>query len=326
LAAHTNTAVDNIILKLMELVSSFASGRIGGGQMHASNLKVMRLGSQAAVHTSVQPFHINALAATCSSFEEFSELCSNTNVVACTCLGIHHEVMRRKSFDLCIIDEASQISEAACIGAISCAKTFVLVGDHYQLPPLVESARAQEMGMGVSLFRRLSSQHPRLVVYLNRQYRMNRDICSLVNHLVYGGSLLCANDAVARRTLKFSKALPTTSDLDRWCTKILEANRSVVFVNTDDIDALEISSGGVVSNPTEASILCALLARCIGAGIPSDSIGVITPFRAQLRLLKVNFHTHFPTNFNEFQLTAFYTNYTCCNLPYVHIGMHQFAV
>jgi DNA replication ATP-dependent helicase Dna2 len=38
-----------------------------------------------------------------------------------------------------------------------------LVGDHYQLPPLVLNTEAKELGMGVSLFKRLSEAHPQSV-------------------------------------------------------------------------------------------------------------------------------------------------------------------
>ena len=35
------------------------------------------------------------------------------------------------------MDEASQITLPTCLGPLRFADTFVLVGDHYQLPPLV---------------------------------------------------------------------------------------------------------------------------------------------------------------------------------------------
>ena len=42
------------------------------------------------------------------------------------------------------------------------ARTFVLVGDHNQLPPLVTSAAAEAGGLGRSLFRLLSEAHPQV--------------------------------------------------------------------------------------------------------------------------------------------------------------------
>ena len=53
----------------------------------------------------------------------------------------------RRSFDVCIVDEASQITLPASLGPLRYANRFVLVGDHYQLPPLVQSqlARSAEL-------------------------------------------------------------------------------------------------------------------------------------------------------------------------------------
>ena len=49
----------------------------------------------------------------------------------------------RRSFDVCIVDEASQITLPASLGPLRYASMFVLVGDHYQLPPLVQSQQAR---------------------------------------------------------------------------------------------------------------------------------------------------------------------------------------
>lgn len=51
----------------------------------------------------------------------------------------------RRSFDVCIVDEASQITLPASLGPLRCANVFVLVGDHYQLPPLVQSQQARSV-------------------------------------------------------------------------------------------------------------------------------------------------------------------------------------
>jgi superfamily I DNA and/or RNA helicase len=47
------------------------------------------------------------------------------------------ELFSRRVFDYCIVDEASQITLPTCLGPLRFAQKFVLVGDHYQLPPLV---------------------------------------------------------------------------------------------------------------------------------------------------------------------------------------------
>jgi DNA replication ATP-dependent helicase Dna2 len=125
----------------------------------------------------------------------------------------------RRKFDYCIVDEASQITLPTCLGPLRFADKFVLVGDHFQLPPLVRPSlgllvyiliclslqvrnpAARKAGLDVSLFRRLSTAHPHAVIDLTHQYRMNEDIMLLSNRLIYGDRLRCGNEEVARRTL-----------------------------------------------------------------------------------------------------------------------------
>lgn len=63
-------------------------------------------------------------------------------VVATTALTIDHPVFAKRTFDYCIVDEASQITLPVCLGPLRLAETFVLVGDHFQLPPLVRPSVA----------------------------------------------------------------------------------------------------------------------------------------------------------------------------------------
>ncbi|KAF6257941.1 AAA domain-containing protein [Scenedesmus sp. NREL 46B-D3] len=106
---------------------------------------------------------------------ELQQLAAATPVVGCPCLSAHHPLLAtRRAFDVVIVDEAGQIGLPAVLGALLKARSFVLVGDHYQLPPLVLDRRAAEGGLGVSLFRQLCEARPASVVVLSQQYRMCR--------------------------------------------------------------------------------------------------------------------------------------------------------
>ena len=83
-------------------------------------------------------------------------------IVAVPCLSTHHPLVSQRSFDVAIVDEAGQITLPAVLGPLLLARSFVLVGDHYQLSPLVVDARAQEKGLGRSLLSVLCETHPQV--------------------------------------------------------------------------------------------------------------------------------------------------------------------
>jgi DNA replication ATP-dependent helicase Dna2 len=58
----------------------------------------------------------------------------------------------------------------------------------------------------VSLFKLLSDHHTEAVVDLSYQYRMNADIMSLSNTLIYNNRLKCGTDSVANQTLELPAA------------------------------------------------------------------------------------------------------------------------
>jgi DNA replication ATP-dependent helicase Dna2 len=115
---------------------------------------------------------------------------------------VSHALVTRRRFDVCVVDEAGQLTEPVCLGPLRRADSFVLVGDHHQLQPVVRARTARDEGMMVSLFERLCVAHPAAVRRLSRQYRMAGDIMLLANALVYKGALQCGAPAVSEvRTL-----------------------------------------------------------------------------------------------------------------------------
>ena len=99
---------------------------------------------------------------------------------------MNNEILACVKFDYCIIDEAAQIIEPLAVGVLLKAPRFAMFGDYLQLNPMV-CARKQEMGQ--SLFERLVRLHQSAYTLLNKQYRMNADILSLANELMYKGEM-----------------------------------------------------------------------------------------------------------------------------------------
>lgn len=297
LTSYTHTAVDNILLKIRD-----------------SGIGILRLGALAKIHPEIQQFAVLAGVGK-TSIEELREAYHGPKIVATTCLGINHPIFKERIFDYCIVDEASQITLPVCLGPIRMARTFVLVGDHYQLPPLVQNEAAREGGLDISLFRLLSDKHPEAVVNLEHQYRMCQDIMMLSNTLIYHGLLKCGNDAVANRSLMipnmaalkthhYSSFTPSyrppsqphtticlnASSQSCWLRHLLDPSVKTRFINTDPLlpGSREQAKGSRIVNPTEATLCTQLVAALLTTGVPASEIGVITVYRSQLALLKYN--------------------------------------
>ena len=79
--------------------------------------------------------------------------------------------------------------------------------------------------MDISLFKRLSEAHPQVVVNLEYQYRMNKDIMLLSNVLVYNHRLRCGTPAVAEKKIKLKiELLPLPVDplFPHWLKDVLD--------------------------------------------------------------------------------------------------------
>ena len=71
---------------------------------------------------------------------------SSAKIIGVSVLTVPNSpLLIEQKFDVVIVDEAGQISHPAIIGAMA-ADAFVLVGDHEQLPPLVQSDIAEKAG------------------------------------------------------------------------------------------------------------------------------------------------------------------------------------
>uniref|UniRef100_F7IQ53 DNA replication ATP-dependent helicase/nuclease n=1 Tax=Callithrix jacchus TaxID=9483 RepID=F7IQ53_CALJA len=277
LTSYTHSAVDNILLKLAKFKIGF-----------------LRLGQTQKVHPAIQKFTEQEVCQSKSikSLALLEELYNSQLIVATTCMGINHPIFSRKIFDFCIVDEASQISQPICLGPLFFSRRFVLVGDHQQLPPLVLNHEARALGMSESLFKRLE-QNKNAVVQLTVQYRMNSKIMSLSNKLTYEGKLECGSDKVANAVINLPRFKDVKLELEfyvdysdnPWLMGVFEPNNPVCFLNTDKVPAPEQVEKGGVSNITEAKLIVFLTSIFIKAGCNPSDIGIIAPYRQQLKII-----------------------------------------
>jgi superfamily I DNA and/or RNA helicase len=94
-------------------------------------------------------------------------------VICATLASSLGERVSRLSFDLALVDEATQATEPITYAAFLRAPRVVLAGDPQQLAPTVLSRAAAEAGLGQSLFERLLKVHgPDTRRLLKEQHRM----------------------------------------------------------------------------------------------------------------------------------------------------------
>jgi len=203
------------------------------------------------------------------------EVLAGCTVVAATLTGSLSRTLkdaaRERPFDVVVIDEAAQSLEAAAWGALLMGRRAVLAGDHLQLPPTVLSDAAAQGGLSRTLFERAHAAHGTLCRMLTVQYRMHARIADWASGELYDGRL-SAPESVATRTLAhFNADFPVLLHIDTAGCDLEES----------DGDGAESKS-----NEGEARTALAHVSRLLAAGVPAQGIGVITPYRAQVTLLR----------------------------------------
>lgn len=301
ITSFTHSAVDNIILKLIE-----------NGFYDEKLFKIVRLGQQSNVNKKVQQFMIT------NNIENYHQLQTKykeANLIATTCLSVHNFMVKEilkvdneadvplyQKFDYCILDEATQVNLPISLAPLEWSKKFILVGDDNQLSPLVKSKKAIEMGLKESLFTRLSKIDSRNVTNLTIQYRMNEDIMKLSNFLVYNNMLKCGD-------FNRKKYLPEIKDLDKKYDtnsleyKILNNKQSVLFIdyrnkltNEKDSSYTDNITKDSLVNIGEVKLIKDILDlfnknydnKNNDEFNPVDDIGILSIYRAQLNLLTTN--------------------------------------
>ncbi|MBA4065505.1 MAG: DNA-binding protein [Isosphaera sp.] len=199
-------------------------------------------------------------------------------VVCATLTGLDSQVLGRRRFALAVLDEACQATEPACWLPLLRADRVVLAGDHCQLPPTVLSQEAAEQGLSVSLMERLVALlGPDCARLLTVQHRMHAAIMGFSNAEFYGGELVAHESVAGHRLcdLPGVRAEPLTET-------------PVRFVDTAGAgydEELEEDTGSR-RNVQEAGLAARVVRQLLAAGLTAGQVGVITPYRAQVRHLR----------------------------------------
>jgi len=309
LSAFTNTAVDTILLKLLEIgFDDFV--RVGRAEKSPDLARQLEdRGLQKGRYFTQE------MSEEIVSLDLLSEDLLKAHVIASTAhrcaaspmMNFLRQQRGEVPFDVAIVDEAGQITEPMTLAAINLGARFVLVGDHRQLPPIVENERAHtnfvaEMrpknlpatdardletlgcaGLNQSLFERLITRLPH--VMLDEQYRMHAQIMAFSNAAFYGGNLQAHTSVSARQITFEAQALaPKRQALQH----LLQPAYALLFVNVDAEDKRENAR----HNEREAEAIIETVSAMLHAMPAGDeeakptTIGVVSPFRAQVQLIR----------------------------------------
>ncbi|XP_027196108.2 DNA replication ATP-dependent helicase/nuclease DNA2-like [Dermatophagoides pteronyssinus] len=260
--SYTHVAVDNILMKLVRF-----------NDENDKNVDFVRMGPTLRINPQLLKYSDHDRTKKWLETENITALnhfYSTIPVVAATCLGVfNHPLFQKRTFDFCIIDEASQVFLCTSLGPLFNCHNFVLVGDQKQLPPVVQSPYARQNGLDESLFSRLlntsgkqdighyddnneldvekdkKSDQSIRIFPLFIQYRMNSVIMQVANKLTYDNQLKCANKQV--ETISLSDYLLINDKSNRiieehrssYLSKIIspDLNDSVIFIDTSSIES-----------------------------------------------------------------------------------------
>lgn len=207
-----------------------------------------------------------------------ADVIKGADVVLATLTGAFSRKLDNCSFDLVIIDEAAQALEVTCWLGLLKGSRCILAGDHLQLPPTIQSVEAERKGLGKTLFERLAEIYgDEITSMLTVQYRMNELIMNWSSKELYDNKIQ-AHPSVAQHMLY---------DLDN-IQKTSSTEPVLLLVDTTGCDMEEKKDEEESTmNEGEAAVAIAHSMRLIKSGVPASEVGIITPYAAQVVLLKV---------------------------------------
>lgn len=284
--SYTNRAIDEICSKLVD-----------------EKIDFLRIGSSINCPEQYRPYLLEEKVKKIPKIAEITHFIKDTRVIIGTSTSINSNqaLFEIKQFSLAIVDEASQILEPHLMG-ILCAKynntpavsRFVMIGDHKQLPAVVQQPETDSAvndtdlhGIGLhncrlSLFERLLNlyaDNTDVVYMLTRQGRMHRDIADFPNHSFYNGNLGVV--PLSHQETVLPESVNTTNGIDR----ILQTKR-MAFIATPA--NTQRTSDKV--NSIEAQMIAAAVVRAyklLGKDFDiNQSIGIIVPYRGQIAAIR----------------------------------------
>lgn len=279
ITSFTNRAVDEVCSKLVE-----------------EGIDFVRIGNPVTCSAEYRSHVLSVRLAEAQSMGEMRRLVQDVRVVVgtTTTLSSNLSLFRLKTFDLAIIDEASQILEPHLMGLLSARGSdgqaaickFVMIGDHKQLPAVVqqraevsrvEEPMLREIGLTdcrLSLFERLLTRYrhnPEVVYMLTRQGRMHRDIADWPNRAFYGGKL---------------EVVPLEHQIEETAPDAALLKRRVTFINVPTVEPVVSDKVNRAEAECIAQLVLKIYMRHRAEFDVLKTVGVIVPYRNQIAAVR----------------------------------------
>lgn len=299
--AYTNRAVDELCEAILDAVDGETENFV-------------RVGSSHSTAQEFVPYLLDHQLTNFSNRRDVLAFLNKKRIIVSTLSSIINrvELFLLYDFGTLIIDEASQILEPMLIGLLTKFKKWIMVGDHKQLPAvvvqnnsdtMVKDEELQRLGISntaMSLFERLYHhcvtmgwQHAYGI--LSAQGRMHQDLMEFPNQQFYENKLttLPGIDRLTASKIGDSASLPdkrlvyipTTIDEDfSWKTNRHEAQACKYIIDClvkDNPELLQSSASIGIITPYRAQI--AMIARIIQGDYPLVTIDTVERYQGGAR-------------------------------------------
>jgi len=306
LLAYTNRAVDEICDSLCRISGAYP---------------FIRIGSELSCDEKHRDKLLDKVIADCNTRNQVKLKILEHRIFVGTVASVSGkmELFRLKHFEVAIIDEASQILEPQLLGILSAKNAdesnaiekFILIGDHKQLPAVViqsinDSKVEMQSLIDIGLTDRRNSLFERLIKLnknsinsplrdiLVKQGRMHPDIALFPNYAFYNNKLQPIPLDHQVKEIDFIQY-----DHQRKIEKLL-ATKRVAFIPSKRNRADKTNKTNLYEAKIVAELLKNIFTLCHANSlsiVSSDSnqsneisVGVITPFRSQIALIRKEIH------------------------------------
>jgi signal recognition particle GTPase len=255
--APTHTAINNCLNAVASKVKD--------------NSKVIKIGEKAS-NKEVQENHYitKKTRVTSASYINNPNYSQNGIVIGSTAYSLCYPRSKKLDgwkFDVCIIDEAAQLSIPLSIAAMCRTGKYIFVGDHKQLDPIIPKGSNNEM-FAESIFRRLARIYSGEINLLNTSYRLNKSLIKIPNTLFYDDLLQSAPE--------------TQEDNFKYQCK----HHSEILNSEPHKLVLHNIFDGNCRSPHEAKLVAELVSDLLQNDVKIEDIGIMSSYRAQVREIK----------------------------------------